>query len=257
MRTFRHYLLPCLLLLAGTQAVAQNAADEFYDPAAMAAARERVRQMHGDSLNSLIIGERLENQIYDGDSNLVWEAQGWIGYDLNKLWLKTEGHYNNENNDTEEFELQALWSHAISPFWDFQAGWRHDFQDTHRDFAVVGLMGLAPYWFEIDAAAFISEDGDASARLEAEYELRFTQRLILQPRLELNYTFSEDLEAGIGKGMHKGHLGLRLRYEFKREIAPYLGVAWEKSYGNTGSLLRAAGKDSSETSVVMGLRLWY
>jgi len=246
-----------LSLMLTSPAFGQNAADEFYDPAAMAAARDNVQQMHGNTLNSLFIGERLENQDHDGNSNLVWEAQGWVGYDLNKLWLKTEGHYDNENNDTEEFELQALWSHAISPFWDIQAGWRHDFEDTPRNYAVIGLMGLAPYWFEMDAAAFISEDSDASARLEAEYELRFTQRLILQPRMELNYAFSEDLDAGIGQGLHKANLGLRLRYEFKREIAPYLGVAWEKSFGDTADLLNNAGQDSSETSFVLGLRVWY
>ncbi len=257
MRGFVNYALSCCMLLTGAQATAQNAADEFYDPAAMAAARKSVRHMHGDSLNSLIIGERLENQTHDGDSSLVWEAQGWIGYDINKLWLKTEGHYNNESNDTEEFELQALWSHAISPFWDFQAGWRHDFEDSPKDYAVIGFMGLAPYWFEMDAAAFISEDGDASARLEAEYELRFTQRLILQPRMELNYAFSEDLNAGIGKGLHKANLGLRLRYEFKREIAPYLGIAWEKSFGDTADLLRSSGMDNEEASLVVGLRAWY
>ncbi len=257
MRDFLNYALPCLLLLAGPQARAQNAADEYYDPAVMAAVRESVQHMHGDSLNSLLIAERLENQMHDGDSALIWEAQGWIGYDLNKLWLKTEGLYNNESNDTEEFELQALWSHAISPFWDFQAGWRHDSEENSRNYAVIGLMGLAPYWFEIDAAAFISEDGDTSARLEAEYELRFTQRLILQPRMELNYAFSEDLEAGIGQGLHKANLGLRLRYEFKREIAPYLGIAWEKSFGNTAEILRSSGMDNEETSLVLGLRAWY
>lgn len=257
MRDLLHYVLPCSLLFAGTQANAQNAADEFYDPAAMAAARERVRHMHGDSLNSLIIAERLENQVHDGDRALVWEAQGWIGYDLNKLWLKTEGHFNNETNDTEEFELQALWSHAIAPFWDIQAGWRHDFEDTPKDYAVIGLMGLAPYWFEMDAAAFISEDGATSARLEAEYELRFTQRLILQPRMELNYAFTDDIDNGIGKGLNRAHLGLRLRYEFKREIAPYLGIAWEKSFGNTADLLRSSGMDNEEASLVLGLRAWY
>ena len=232
-------------------------AEDFYDPAAMAAAREAVRQNHGDSLNYLVIGERLENQVHDGNSNLVWEAQGWVGYDLDKLWLKTEGHYDIDNNQTEEFEFQALWSHAISPFWDFQAGWRHDFEDTDRDYAVIGLMGLAPYWFEMDSAAFISEDGDISARLEAEYEMRFTQRLILQPRMELNYAFNDDMQAGIGQGLHKAHLGLRLRYEFKREIAPYLGIAWEKSFGDTAEMLQAAGKENSEASLVMGIRLWY
>ena len=246
-----------LMGLLSFQTAAQQAADAYYDPAAMAAARNNVQQMHGDTLNYLVIGERLENRVHDGDSSLVWEAQGWIGYDLNKLWLKTEGHYDNKTNDTEEFEFQALWSHAITPFWDFQAGWRHDFEDTSKDYAVIGLMGLAPYWFEIDAAAFISDEGDASARLEAEYELRFTQRLILQPRMELNYAFSDVPEASIGQGLHKANLGLRLRYEFKREFAPYLGVAWEKSFGDTADLLQATGKDTSETSFVLGFRFWY
>jgi len=228
------------------------------EDSSMAASSAMVKNMHGDSINTLVIGERLENQVHDGDNSLVWEAQGWIGRDINKLWLKTEGHYDSENNDTEEFELQALWSHAISPFWDFQAGIRHDFEpDTSRDYAVLGFQGLAPYWFEIDAAAFFSDEGDASARLEAEYELRFTQRLILQPRMEFNYAFSDDLETGVGKGLNRVHMGLRLRYEIKREIAPYIGLAWEKSYGQTADMLRAAGQDNSESSFVLGLRLWY
>ena len=249
-------LLAIFCLLAASTAWAQPAQDG-HNPAAMAQARDHLLQMHGDSLNYLVIGERLENQVHDGDSSLVWEAQGWVGYDTNKLWLKSEGLYDNEANDTQAFELQALWSHAISPWWDVQAGWRHNFEDASRDYAVIGLMGLAPYWFEVDAAAFLSDDGDASARLEAEYELRFTQRLILQPRVELNYAFSDVPEAGIGQGMHTGEFGLRLRYEFRREIAPYLGVAWEKSWGETANLLRAAGKDTSETSFILGLRLWY
>lgn len=241
-----------VILLISMQAAAQN------NHQAMANSSAMVKKMHGDSINSLVLGERLENQVHDGDNKLVWEAQGWIGRDINKLWLKTEGHYDSERNNTEEFELQALWSHAISPFWDFQAGIRHDFEpDISRDYAVIGFQGLAPYWFEIDAAAFFSDEGDASARLEAEYELRFTQRLILQPRMEFNYAFSDDLETGVGKGMNRVHIGLRLRYEIKREIAPYIGLAWEKSYGQTADMLRAAGKDNAESSVVLGLRLWY
>lgn len=223
------------------------------DAAGMAAVRQQITRMHGETLNTLFIAERLENQINSGNNNTVWEAQGWVGYDRDKLWLKSEGE-----SDAGESELQALYSRAISPFWDLQVGLRHDFGTAQsRDYAVIGLMGLAPYWFELDAAAFISDEGDASARLEAEYELRFTQRLILQPRMELNYAFSDDLVNGIGKGMHQAHFGLRLRYEFKREIAPYLGVAWEKSYGKTANLLKSAGVDTDETSFVAGIRVWY
>jgi copper resistance protein B len=252
MRKF--FLFLCLLAPA---VVSGQTAEDFHDPAAMAAASGMARHMHGDTLNYLVIAERLENQMHDGNNSLVWEAQGWVGYDINKLWLKSEGEYDFEANDTGAFELQALWSHAISPFWDIQLGLRHDFENVSQDYAVIGLMGLAPYWFEVDAAAFVSDAGDVSTRLEAEYELRFTQRLILQPRVEINYAFEDDLETGIGQGFNKVHAGLRLRYEFKREIAPYIGVAWEKAYGNTANRLAAAGQDNGEVSVVAGLRVWY
>ena len=243
-----------LLVMTGSAINAQNTPDD----ASIAEVKQKVAQMHGNSLNTLLIGERLEQQTHDGKDNLVWEAQGWVGRDFNKLWFKTEGHYDSENNDTEEFEVQALWSHAISPFWDLQMGLRHDFEpDVSRDYAVVGLMGLAPYWFEVDAAAFLNDEGHVSTRLEAEYDLRFSQRLILQPRMELNYAFNDDLEAGFAKGLYKSHLGLRLRYEVKREFAPYIGVTWEKSFGETANLLSARGLDNGEVSWVMGFRAWY
>ena len=154
--------------------------------------------------------------------------------------------------------MQLLYSRAIAPFWDLQAGLRHDDVDgAARAQAALGLMGLAPYWFELDAAAFISEDGDLSARFEAEYELRFTQRLLLQPRVELNYSFADTPELQIGKGFSEASFGLRLRYEVLREFAPYLGVEWTRAYGNTANLLRSAGVDAADTRVVAGLRFWY
>jgi copper resistance protein B len=257
MRALERAVLVSGFLLCPLFVIAQNQ-DSYFDSAAVAEVREQTAQGHGATLNYLAIGERLEQQVHDGDKALVWEAQGWLGYDLNRVWLKTEGHYNSEDNDTEDLELQMLWSHAVSPFWDLQLGLRHDFEpDSSRDYAVAGLMGLAPYWFEVDAAAFVSDEGDVSTRLEAEYELRFTQRLILQPRLELNYAFSDDPKSGIGQGFSKVHAGLRLRYEFRREFAPYLGIAWEKSYGQTARLLQAAGKDNGDVSFVAGLRIWY
>lgn len=250
-------LIPFLLLAVSIGAVAQDQPG-FFDAAAIAAVHEASMAEHGDSLNYLVIGERLENQVHDGDNMLVWEAQGWVGYDLDKLWLKTEGEYDEEANDTESFELQTLWSHAIAPFWDVQLGLRHDFEpNVSRDYAVVGLMGLAPYWFEVDAAAFLSDEGDVSTRVEAEYELRFTQRLILQPRVELNYAFDDDVDAGVWQGFNKVEAGLRLRYEFKRELAPYIGVAWEKAYGNTADMLKVAGRENGDLLFVAGLRIWY
>jgi len=220
---------------------------------AMQEARHMSLMMHGDSLNYLLLGERFER--LEGGAQ-VWEAQAWIGRDLHKFWFKTEGQ--RDEGETGTAELQALYSRAIAPFWDLQAGLRHDGgQAVDRTYAVLGLQGLAPYWFELDFAAFLSEQGKASARLEAEYELRLSQRLLLQPRLELNYSFADDLAAGIGQGFSESSLGLRLRYELRREFAPYLGIEWSRSFGSTARLLSAQGERSEELRMLLGLRFWY
>jgi copper resistance protein B len=154
--------------------------------------------------------------------------------------------------------LQALYSRAISPHWDLQAGVRHDIKpNPSQTYVVIGMQGLAPYWFELDSALFLSEDADISVRVEAEYEFRLTQRLLLQPRLELNIAFSEDAEIGVGAGLSNSELGLRLRYEITREFAPYIGVSWAHAYGKTEKLQRAAGEDSNQLSFVAGLRFWF
>ena len=136
--------------------------------------------------------------------------QGWLGRDLNKFWFKTEGAYDIDAQRSEETEVQALYSRAVAPYWDVQAGVRQDNGfGPSRSYAVIGLQGLAPYWFEIDAAAFVSERGDLSSRLEAEYELRFTQRMLLQSRIELDYAFGDDVAIGAGKGVRDASFGLR------------------------------------------------
>ncbi len=220
---------------------------------AMQEARHMNLMMHGDALNFLVLGERVE--FAEGDVS-TWDLQGWIGYDRDKLWFKTEGRHDAEAADHSE--VQALYSRAVAPYWDLQAGLRRDDSGSaSRTHAVLGVQGLAPYWFEVDAAAFVSERGDVSARLETTYELRFTQKLLLQPRLELNYSFADDPALGIGEGMSEASFGLRLRYELRREFAPYLGVEWSRAYGNTATLLRAAGRDREELSLVAGMRFWY
>ena len=229
---------------------------------AMQQARHETAHMHGGMINYMLLGERVERQAGDGEDSLVWEVQGWAGGDINKLWLKTEGRYDTGSKQTEDAEVQALYSRAIAPFWDLQAGLRHDAGDGElhgdaRAYVVIGLMGLAPLWFELDAAAFVSDQGDVSARVETEYDLRFTQRLFLQPRLELNYSFADDPDAGTGKGITEAGFGLRLRYEFRREFAPYLGVEWSRAYGNTAALMAQAGEDRESVNVVAGVRFWY
>ena len=201
--------------------------------------------------------ERVEGSTSDGEDGYLLDLQGWVGTDASKFWGKVEGN-GVFGGEVEEVEIQALHSRMISPFFDLQLGVRQDVTpDASLTHAVVGVQGLAPYWFEVDAAAFVSHTGDVTARLEAEYELLFTQRLILQPRAEVNVSF-QDIEAlGVGAGLSSAEGGLRLRYEIRREFAPYVGVSWRQSAGGTADFARAKGDRSASTSFVVGLRFWY
>lgn len=206
---------------------------------------------------SFLLIDQLEYQAKDGDDSLAWEAEGWIGTDYHKVWLKTEGE-KLVGDGVEEAEVQVLYSRLIAPFWDLQAGFRYDPEpDPTRGFAVLGVEGLAPYWFEVEAAAFVSDDGDLSARLEAEYDILFTQRLIVQPLLELNLAAQNVEELGIGSGFTDIELGLRLRYEIVREWAPYIGVSYERKLGETADLAEAEGEEKDNFAVVAGVRFWF
>ena len=201
--------------------------------------------------------EEFEYRLTDGDHGFNWDAQGWVGGDDNKAWFKTEGAVP-FNDGVEEAEIQALYSRRISNFFDAQIGVRYDFEpDPERAFGVFGVQGLAPYFFEIDTAAFVSEDGDVSARFEAEYELLITQQMVLQPSLEFNLAAQEVEELGIGSGFNDIELGLRLRYEIEREFAPYIGVSWERALGRTADFARDDGEDVDELSFVTGVRFWF
>jgi copper resistance protein B len=201
--------------------------------------------------------ERLEARVKDGKETLNWEAQGWIGEDYNKLWIKTEGEQQ-AGGKLEKAEVQVLYSRLVSDFFDVQAGVRHDF-DPHpsRTFGVIGVQGLAPHFFEANAAAFVSDHGEVSARFEAEYDLLLTQRLVLQPSAEINVAAQSVRERGVGAGVNDVELGLRLRYEIRREFAPYVGLSWERKLGRTDDLARDAGEDVETLSFVVGLRMWF
>lgn len=251
-------LLLSTFLLLPPVATAQSAADQYYDPIAMAAARSALKSSHGSGNHSFFIAERLELASNDGDTFTLLQGQGWIGGDINKLWLKAEAEWAAEESVFEELELQALFSRAISPFWDLQLGLRHDFDpEPSRDYAVIGIRGDAPYWIEVDAALFVSDQGDASARLEAEYDIRLTQRLLLQPRVEVDAAFATDREIGVGSGLSSIEAGLRLRYEASRRIAPYVGVHWTDTFGDTSRLRKSEGDDADSLSLVAGLRFWF
>ena len=198
----------------------------------------------------------LELRDTDTGNVTAWKADAWAGHDLNKLWLKSEGEYHDD--ETEEAELQLLYSRGLTAFWDAQIGWRRDFRpQPQRDWAVFGIKGLAPYLFEVDLALFLGEQGRTAVRLDAEYEYLVTQRLILSPEAEINAYGKGDPEHGQGAGLADVSLGLRLRYEIRREFAPYVGVHWVGRYGDTADLARNAGGDTSELMGVAGIRAWF
>jgi len=209
-----------------------------------------------DPVLGTVLIDQLE--VRDGGENnpLVLGGQGWIGRDLQKLWFKAE--VERADGETEEAELQALYSQAIAPFWDVQVGLRQDFQPTpSRSWAVIGLQGLAPYSFEVDAALFVDDSNHTAFRLEAEYELLFTQRLILSPEIEVNLYGQNDADLGIGSGLSDVEAGLRLRYEIRREFAPYIGVNWSKSFGNSADFARSKGEKTNDVQWVIGVRAWF
>ena len=219
--------------------------------------REMTRMMEMNDAAALgkLLVDQLEWREGDGMSGPAWDAQAWYGTDFNKLWFKTEGL--RLGSTTEDARAELLWDRIFSPWWSAQAGARHDFGNgPSRNWLALGVQGLAPYFFAIEATAYVGDAGRTAARFRAEYELLFTQRLILQPELELNAYGKDDPERQIGAGFSDLQLGLRLRYEFHRELAPYLGVAWLRRLGKTADLVSASGQDPSVLQVVVGIRFW-
>lgn len=213
--------------------------------------------------NGFLRFDQLEYRAIDDAADAVrWDVQGWYGGDYNRLWVKTEGQQRTSGDDAGEGEVQLLYSRLVAPFWDFQLGVRHDRvwgpgPDDGRTFGAVGFQGLAPYWFEIEPTLFASEDGDVSARLTASTDILVMQRLILQPRIDLDAALQEVEEFGVGQGFNSIELGLRLRYEIEREFAPYVGVVWTRQLAETANLTRDAGADVEDLSLVFGVRIWF
>jgi copper resistance protein B len=209
-----------------------------------------------------LLVDQLEYQMWKGDDTFRWDATGWYGGDYNRLWLKSEGGWRTSGERGGEFDAQALYGRLIAPFWDFQAGLRYgQFSgagfDRSRGFAVIGVEGLALYWFEVETALFISQDGDVSANLTATYDLLLTQRLILQPRLDFDAAVQSAEKFGVGEGVNSLGLGLRLRYEITREFAPYIGVQWRQEFGEAADLSRRGGGRAQDIALVLGVRLWF
>jgi len=214
--------------------------------------------MMGDQNFWMVMLDRFEYGDSDDGDNRLWDAKAWYGGDDNKLYVKSEGE-GNTGEALEEAEVQLLYDRLVAPFWSLQAGVRHDVRPSVEDvsYATFGVQGLAPQWFETDIAAYLSEDGHISLRGEFEYEVLLTQRLVLQPRLEVNASLDDVPRLGIASGLNSTEAGLRLRYEIRREFAPYLGIRWERVHGDARDFARAEGEPLSKTSYVIGLRAWF
>ena len=234
-----------------------HAADALFNPAEMAQSRAAMADEMGSASYHKVMFNLAEVQVRNGVDSYRWDAEAWFGGDLNRLVIKSEGRGDFAGN-TGEAEVQALYSRAIGPYFNLQGGVRYDFRPSpSRGYVTIGIEGLAPYMFEVGGALFVSDRGDVLARAEGSYDQRITQRLILQPRVELNFAAQDMPETGVGAGLSDAELGLRLRYEIKREFAPYVGISYDAKTGKSAQFARAAGEQVSSVSLVIGLRTWF
>ena len=203
---------------------------------------------------SELLGDRLE---YNEQTNAgVFDFQAWYGTTFDRLVIKTEGDFSKGN--LEENQTDILWGHAVSTYWDTQAGIRFDYNKDgeNRQWLAFGLRGLAPYWFDLDMTGYLGEKGNTALSLRAEYELLLTQKLIVQPRAELTLYGKDDVQNNLGSGLSSSAIGFRVRYEFTRQFAPYVGVEWTNKFGNTADFAKLNGQSTRDTAFVAGIKFW-
>lgn len=232
-------------------------ADRIFPSADMARVRTGLSREHGGATFSQVMVNLAEYQVRRGRDGYRWDGEAWFGGDINRLTLKSEGE-GEVGGGVDHAEVQMLYSRAIDPYFNFQVGLRHDFRPSPtRTYAAIGFEGLAPYMFDVEGTAFVSDKGDVLGRFTGYYDQRITQRLILQPRVEFNLSAQDVPELRLGAGVTDIELGLRLRYEVTREFAPYLGISYDAKTGRTADFARADGKDPSSASLVVGVRFWF
>ncbi len=212
--------------------------------------------MEDDPLIAKFLLDKLEYVSGDQTDSMIWDGRFRLGHDLNKLWIRSEGE--RANGKVQEADAELLWGHTYAAYWDVVAGVRHDFGvGPSRDWLALGIQGLAPYRFDVEATAYVGSAGRTAMRLKTSYDLLFTQRLILAPEVSANLYSKDDLERGIGAGLSDTSVGVRLRYEIRREFAPYIGVGWVQKYGKTADIARSNGDPAHEFQLVGGVRIWF
>jgi copper resistance protein B len=211
--------------------------------------------VHDGAVNYFVLFDQLEWQ-FDNASGANWDTKAWVGGDLNRIWIHSEGA--SADSRLEEAEVHVTYGRSFARWWDVVAGVRHDVRPgPGQTWGTVGIQGLAPQFFDIQATLYVGESATTLARFEAEYELLLTNRLVLQPLVELNIYGKDIADRGIGAGLSSAEGGLRLRYEFRRELAPYVGLVWHRQFGGTADFSSAAGDDIGGWRVAMGLRTWF
>lgn len=234
--------------------IQDSAADRVFGAGPMQRARGILENEHGAARIAKVQADLLEWGP-DGD-RYDWEVEAWYGGDINRLVVKTQGE-GQAHSGLEAAEVQLLYSRAVARYTDVQVGLRYDLEPRSRAYATFAVDATFPYWFEAEGSVFVSEEGDVLARVEGSYDVRLTQRLILQPRAELEFAAQDIPESEIGSGLSSAELGLRLRYEIRREFAPYVGVSYERGFGGTADFARAHGEDVESTRFMVGLRAWF
>lgn len=256
--------LPGLLLLTGAGAVFAQERQAPVTPIPVLTDEDRTaafpdvtgHREHEGGWNYYVLFDQLEWRSGNSERTGSWYALGWIGGDVNRLWFRTEGEA--DRRDTRDAEASLFYGRSFSRWWDFVAGVRQDVRPgPGQTWAAAGIQGLAPNFFEVEATAYVGASGRTQVRLEAEYEMLITNRLILQPRGELNLSGKSDAQRGVGSGLSSGEAGLRLRYEFRRELAPYVGIVWDRKFGGTADYARAQGDSKKRTRFIAGLRFWF
>lgn len=260
------WLAPLALAIAAAAGAAEGvaeapawtgdyAADRYFDPEAMHHAREMVKEEMGGMRFSKFMLNLAEFQPASGPDGYRWDGDAWFGGDIHRFVLRSSGEGTGEGLETGE--VQALYSRAVGRYTDLQLGLRQDIEPHGRTYLTVGAQHLLPYWFDLEGALFLSTKGKLLARAETSYDLRLLQRLVLQPRVEVNLSSGNSAATRTGSGLSTAEAGLRLRYEIRREFAPYVGVSWEKRFGKTADYWAAAGESSHATTFVAGLRAWF